>query len=109
VPLRFRGLLKGGKQTSLLTNQIPAELIQGHRTVCSVTHKLIRCIYSNEELPQQRKRSITVPIYKEGDERVCSNYCGTSITKCMQILIPHSSSRLASSADKITGDHKCEL
>jgi hypothetical protein len=59
VPLRFRGLLKDVKQTSLLTNQIPAELIQeGDRTVCSATHKLIRCICSNEELPQQRKQSL---------------------------------------------------
>ena len=62
-----------------------------------------------EELPQQWKQSITVPIYKEGDETVCSNYWGTSLINYMQILIPHSSSRLASSADKITGDHKCEL
>ena len=40
--------------TSLLTNQIPAELIQeGDRGVRSVTHKLISCIRSKEELPQQ--------------------------------------------------------
>jgi hypothetical protein len=43
-------------QTALLTNQIPAQVIQeGDKTVCSATHKLISSICSKEELPQQMK------------------------------------------------------
>lgn len=51
--------------TSLLKNQIPTELMQAGDS--SETHKLISCIWSTEELPQQWKQSFTVPIY-EGDE-----------------------------------------
>jgi len=51
------------------TDQIPIELIKaGCRTVCYETHKLINSIWNNEELPEEWKKSITVPIYKKGDK-----------------------------------------
>jgi hypothetical protein len=47
------------------TDQILAELIKaGGETLCSETHRLIFSIWNKEELPQQRKESIIVPIYK---------------------------------------------
>jgi hypothetical protein len=49
------------------TDQIPAELNKaGGETLYSEIHRLICCIWNKEELPQQWKESIIVPIYKKG-------------------------------------------
>jgi hypothetical protein len=57
------------------TDQIPAELIKaGGETLCSEIHRLICFIWNKEELPQQWKESIIVPIYKKGDKTGCNNY-----------------------------------
>jgi hypothetical protein len=51
------------------SDQIPAELFQaGGEILRSKIHKLINCIWSKEELPDQQKESIIVPIYKKGDK-----------------------------------------
>jgi hypothetical protein len=45
--------------------QIPAELIQaGGNTLRYEIHKLINCIWNKEELPEQWKESIIVPIIR---------------------------------------------
>jgi hypothetical protein len=60
-------------------NQIPAELIKaGGRTIHSEIHKLINSIWNKEELPEQWKESIIVPIYKD-KKTDCSNYRGISL------------------------------
>ena len=64
------------------TDQIPAELIKaGDRTI----HHIIS-IWNKDELPEEWKESIIVPIYMKGDKTDCSNYRGISIcqlrTKC---------------------------
>jgi hypothetical protein len=49
-------------------DQIPAELIKaGGRTTQSEIHKLIISIWNKEELPEEWKESVIVPIYKKGD------------------------------------------
>jgi hypothetical protein len=63
-------------------DQIPAELIEaGGITIRSEIHKLINSIRNREELPEQWKESIIVPIYeyKKGDKTDCSNYRGISL------------------------------
>jgi hypothetical protein len=46
-------------------DQIPAELIKaGGSKICSESHKLIISIWNKEELPDQWKESIIVPVYK---------------------------------------------
>jgi hypothetical protein len=56
-------------------DQIPAELIKaGGSTICSEIHKLINSVWNKEELPEQWKQSIIVPIYKKGDKTDCSNH-----------------------------------
>ena len=55
-------------------DQIPAELIKaGCRTICSEIHNHINSILNKEELPEEWKASITVPIYKKGDRTDCRN------------------------------------
>jgi hypothetical protein len=50
------------------TDQIPTELIKaGSETLCSEIHRLICSMWNKEELPQQWKDSITVPIHKKID------------------------------------------
>jgi hypothetical protein len=59
------GKLKSYKSSG--TDQIPAKLIKaGGETLYSEIQRLICCIWNKEELPQQWKESIIVPIYKKG-------------------------------------------
>jgi len=55
-------------------DRIPAEQIKaGGRTICCAIHKLIMSIWKKEELPEEWKESIVVPIYKKGDKTDCNN------------------------------------
>jgi hypothetical protein len=63
LPLTATGKLKRHKP--LGTDQIPAEFIKaGGETLYSEIHKLIHSIWKKEELPQQWKESIIMPIHK---------------------------------------------
>jgi hypothetical protein len=67
------GKLKSYK--SLGIDQILAELDKaGGDTLHSKIRNLICSIWNKEELPQQWKESITVPIHKKGDKTDCNNY-----------------------------------
>jgi hypothetical protein len=62
------------------SDQIPVELIQaGGEILLSAIHKLINSVWNKEELPDQRKESIIVPIHKKGDKTDYNNYCGISL------------------------------
>jgi hypothetical protein len=70
--------LKSHKSPGL--DQIPAEMIKaGGRTIRCVIHKLIISIWNKEELPEEWKESIIVPIYKKGNKRDCNKYRGISL------------------------------
>ena len=72
------GKLKNHKSPGI--DQIPAELIKaGGRTICSAIHKLIISIWNKEELPEEWKELIIVPIYKKGDKTDCNNNRGISL------------------------------
>jgi hypothetical protein len=48
---------------------IPAVLIQARgETLRSEIQKFLNSVWNKEELPDQRKESIILPIYKEGDK-----------------------------------------
>jgi hypothetical protein len=50
------------------SDQILAELIQaGGEILLSAIHKLINSVWNKEELPDQWKESIIVPVHKKGD------------------------------------------
>jgi hypothetical protein len=65
VDLAIKKKIKRHKSPSI--EQIPAELIKtGGKIIRSETHKLINSIWNKEELPEDWKESIIVPIYKNG-------------------------------------------
>ena len=72
-------------------DQIPAELIKaGGRTIRCEIHKLIISIWNKEELPDEWKESIIVPIYKKGDKTDCNNYKGhIIISNYVQSFVQH--------------------
>jgi hypothetical protein len=91
------------------SDQIPAELIQaGGETSWSEIHKLINSIWNKEELPDQWKESIIVPVCKKGDKTDCSNYHGISLlstsTKIVSSILL---SQLSPSTDEFIGDQQC--
>jgi hypothetical protein len=45
----------------------------------SVIHKLINSVWNKEELPDQWKESIIIPILKTSDKTACSNDHGISL------------------------------
>jgi hypothetical protein len=67
------GKLKSYKSPGI--DNIPAELIKaGGETLYSEINRLLCCIWNKEELPQQWKETIIIPIYKKGDKTDCNNY-----------------------------------
>jgi hypothetical protein len=101
----LRWLLKGLKGI----DQIPAEVIKaGGSKICSDIHKLIISTWNKDELPDQRKESIVVPVYKKGDKTDCSNYRGISLLSTThKILSNNLLSRLTPYAEEIIGTHQC--
>jgi hypothetical protein len=99
------GKLKRYKSPGI--DQILAELIQaGENTLRSEIHKLINCIWNKEELPEQWRESIIVPIYKKGDKIDCSNYRGILLSTSYKILSNIHLSRLTPYVNEIIGDHQ---
>jgi hypothetical protein len=68
------------KYKSSGSDQILAELIQAEgETLLSLIQKLINSVWIKEELPDQWKESIIVPVHRKGDKTDCNNYCGISL------------------------------
>ena len=89
-------------------DQIPGELIKaGGKTIRCEIHKLIS-IWNKEELPEEWKKSIIVPMYKKGHNTDCSNYRGISLLPTTYKILPNILlSRLNPYAEEIIGDHQC--
>jgi sorting nexin-29 len=69
---------------------------------------LVCLLKPKEELPEQWKEYIIVPIYKKGDRMDCSNYRGISLlSTSYKILSNILVSRLTPYVDEIIGDHQC--
>jgi len=90
-------------------DHIPAKLIKaGGRTLRSEIHKFINSIWNKEELPEEWKESIIVPIYKKGDKTDCSSYRGISLlSTAYKTLSNILLSRLIPYAEETIGDHQC--
>ena len=100
--------LKGHKSPG--RDQILGEMVKSEcRTIRSEIHKLIISIWNKEELPEEWKESIIVPIYKIADITNCSNYRSISLFSTtynffffFNILL----SSLTPYAAEIIGDHQ---
>jgi hypothetical protein len=63
---------------------------------------------NKEELPQQWKESIIVPIHKKGDKTDCNNYRGISLlSTAYKILSNILLARLTPYVNEIFRDHQC--
>jgi hypothetical protein len=82
-------------------DQILEELIQaGDNTLCSEIHKLTNSVWNKEEMPQQWKESIIIPIYNKDDKPDHYNYRRISLLHVIQ----YSSLKVTTYTDEITGD-----
>ena len=82
------GKLKSHKSPDI--DQIPAELIKsGGKTIRCEIPKFIISITNKEELPEEWKESIIVPIYKKGDKTDCSNYRDITFVNYVQNFVQH--------------------
>jgi hypothetical protein len=90
---------------------IPAALIHaGGEMLLSAIHKLNNSVWNKEELHDQWKESIVVPVRKKGDKTDWNNYRGilllsTSFKMFSNILLL----RLSPYIDEIIGDYQCEF
>jgi hypothetical protein len=91
------------------SDQIRTELIEaGGEILLSAIHKLINSVWNKEELPDQWKESIIVPIHKKGDKTDCNNYRRISLLSASyKILWTILLSSLSSCIDGIIGDYQC--
>ena len=66
-------------------DEIPVKLFQilKHDTM-KVLHSVCQQIWKTQQWPQDRKRSVFIPIPKKGNAKECSNYCTI-------VLISHAS------------------
>jgi hypothetical protein len=89
------------------TDQILAELIKAEgETLGTEIHKLICSIWNKEELPQQWKDSVILPIHKKGDKTDCNTYQGISLlSTAYRILSNNLLDRLSPYVNEIVGDH----
>ena len=70
----------------------------GCRTIPSDIHKLTNSVWNREELPQELKELIIVPIYEKGDT--------TDLPTTYKILSNNLLSMLTPYAKEIIGDHQ---
>jgi hypothetical protein len=91
------------------SDNIPPELIKaGGEILYSEIHRLICCVWNKEELPQQWKESIILPIYKKGDKTDCNNYRGIFLlSTAYKILSNILQARLNPYVNEIIGVHQC--
>jgi hypothetical protein len=111
-PSLVEGEIAVGKSKSYKspgTDQILAELMKAEgETLNSEIHRLICSIWNKEELPQQWKESIIVPIYKKGDKTDCNNYRGIFLlSTAYKILSNIPLATLTPYVNEIIGDHQC--
>jgi hypothetical protein len=80
----------------------------GGETLYSEIHKLIYSIRNKEELPQQWKESIIIPIHKKGDKTDYNNYRGISLLSSVyKILCNILLAKLTPYVNEVIGDYQC--
>ena len=63
---------------------IPVEVFQ----ILEVLHSICRQIWKTQQLPQDWKRSVFIPVPKKGNAKECSNYCTiTLISQASKVML----------------------
>ena len=66
---------------------IPVELFQILKgDAVKVLHSICQEIWKTQQWPQNRKRSVFIPIPKKGNVKECSNYC-TVISHASKVML----------------------
>jgi hypothetical protein len=91
------------------SDQIPAELVHtGGEILLSAIHKLINSVWNKEELPDQWKESIIVPVHKKGIKLtviiIVGYHCYQLHNKIVSNILL---SRLGPYIDEIFDYHQC--
>ena len=61
-------------------DRIPVDLFQVPKDdAVKMLHSICQQIWKTQQLPQDRKRSVFIPISKKGYAKECSNYCTTAL------------------------------
>ena len=77
-------------------------------TIFHEIHKLIISIWNKDELPEEWKELIIVPVYKKDDKTDGSRYRGISLLSSTYKIVSNILlSRLTLYAEEILGDHQC--
>jgi hypothetical protein len=67
-------------------------------------------LWNKEDLPQQWKESIIIPIHKKGDKNDCNNYRGISdLSTAYKILANFLLARLSPHVNEFIGEHYCRF
>jgi hypothetical protein len=90
---------------------IPVELTEAEGEILlSVIRKLINSIWNKEELSDQWKGSIFVPVHKMGAKTDCNNYRGISVLSTSNEIVSNILlSKLSPYVDEIIGDDRRAL
>ena len=72
-------MLKIGKSAGI-DNIIPEMLTRGGEEIERYIGKLCQKIWTTEQIPEEWRKGIICPIFKEGDEKDTSNYRGITLT-----------------------------
>jgi hypothetical protein len=91
------------------SDEIPEELIQaGGEILLPAIHKLMNFVWNKEELPDQWKTSVIVPVDKRGDKTDCNNCHGISLLSTSYKIVSNIFlSRLGPYINEIIGDSQC--
>jgi hypothetical protein len=84
------------------------DLYRGINKLFSAIHKLINSVWKEEELPDQCKECIIVPIHKKGDKIDCNFYHSISLLSTSYKMLSNIPlSKLSQYIDEIIWDNQC--
>jgi hypothetical protein len=90
------------------TDGVHPELIKyGGNKVLNRMYELVRQIWEEESIPEERKETIVVPLHKRGDRDRCENYRGITLgNAAYKILSNIILGKIKPYIEKVMGDYQ---